>query len=94
MNWMDLAALLKEFIAACRAKGRTDEQIKAEIKNPGAVTQFLFENKIRKKFNFTWKTWKESHEVVMGPVYADIQRATPEEIDDIFEAAKEIDWTF
>lgn len=91
--WPILLQFLMEMIVGCLAKGQTKEQIKAQIRKPGPVAQFLLENNIRNHFKITRKDWRlGKRDEIMGQVYAEAEALPDSAIETIYNEAQQTDW--
>lgn len=92
--WIEILTILASLFKDCFAKGRTDEQVRAEIRKPGLLAQMKFETDIRKKLGVTkLKDWRDQRAAIMDPIYRDMADASDTDVDMVLSQAKEIDWT-
>jgi len=94
LPWIEIITLIADLVKDCFAAGRTEEQIKAQIKTPGPLAQMRLENAIRQKLGIAkLSEWRQQRTAVMTPVYAELETASDQSIDEILATAKEVDWT-
>lgn len=87
--WETIIPMVIQAISDCINNGDDEQEIRRRVRNPGGFARLRVSRKVRRELNMTRQQWRNEGDEIMASVWAEAQRATDADLDELIAEAKE-----